>query len=346
MDVVLDIVAAFWYVLALMSPYLLLGFLIAGVLSVVLSPAFVERHLGGHGLWPAVKASLMGVPLPLCSCGVIPVAASLRRHGASRSATTSFLLSTPQTGVDSIAITYSLLGPVFAIFRPVVALVTGIIGGAMTLLFGEKDAPTGGEDRLAKCSGDCCSEAARKRNPLVRILKYGFVTLAGDLAKSLAIGLAIAALITALVPVQWLATLRGGGIWTMLLMMAVGIPMYSCSSGSVPIAAALMMGTQGITPGAAFVFLTTGPATNAATIATVWKTMGHRTAAVYLSAAAVCALGGGILLDSFVGATGIPAGRAYHQMALAWWQHGAGILLVIVLGISVFRPLLTRKPVA
>ena len=112
-----------------MSPYLLFGFLVAGVLSVWVSQELVERHLGGRGIWPLLKASIFGVPLPLCSCGVIPVSMSLHRHGASKGSTIAFLLSTPQTGVDSIFVTLSLLGPLFAIFRPIAALITGVIGG-------------------------------------------------------------------------------------------------------------------------------------------------------------------------------------------------------------------------
>src|SRR5512136_424986 len=117
-----------------MAPYLLFGFLMAGILSVAISPETVERHFGGRGIRPVIKAAVFGVPLPLCSCGVIPVSASLRKHGASRGATTAFLISTPQTGVDSILVTYSLLGGVVAVFRPLAALISGIIGGALVVI--------------------------------------------------------------------------------------------------------------------------------------------------------------------------------------------------------------------
>ncbi|MCK5548758.1 MAG: permease, partial [Thermoplasmata archaeon] len=130
-----DVIIEFWNVLSDMAPYLLFGFFAAGLLSVVISPKFVERHLGGRGILPSLKAALFGIPLPLCSCGVIPVAASIRRHGASRGATTAFLLSTPQTGVDSILVTFSLLGPLFAIVRPVAALLTGVVGGSLVTFF-------------------------------------------------------------------------------------------------------------------------------------------------------------------------------------------------------------------
>ena len=136
MEILTKVIYEFWGTFSDMAPYLLFGFFIAGLLSVFVSPEKVERHLGGNGIWPVLKASVFGVPLPLCSCGVIPVATSLRRHGASRGATTAFLLSTPQTGVDSIMVTFSLLGPVFAIFRPLAAFVTGTVGGVLVNIFG------------------------------------------------------------------------------------------------------------------------------------------------------------------------------------------------------------------
>lgn len=128
-QVIITFMREFWQVLGEMSPYLLFGFLVAGILSAWVPADLIERHLGGRGLWPTLKASLLGIPLPICSCGVIPVAVGLRRHGASRGATTSFLLSTPQTGVDSILVTLGMLGPLYAIYRPIAALVTGVVGG-------------------------------------------------------------------------------------------------------------------------------------------------------------------------------------------------------------------------
>ena len=176
-DIVVRIITEGWVVLGQMAGYLLLGFRVAGVLSVCVSPAWVERHLGGRGLGPVVKASLFGVPLPLCSCGVIPVSASIHRHGASRAATTSFLLSTPQTGVDSIAVTYALLGPVFAVFRPVAALITGFMGGGLVQLF-DDSGRTNRTDKveLPTCTDSCCT-GRRDESSFLRILRYGVVTL-------------------------------------------------------------------------------------------------------------------------------------------------------------------------
>lgn len=296
MDIILDylekILFDFWATAAEMSPYLLFGFFVAGLLSVLISRAMVEKHLGGKGFWHLVKASAFGVPLPLCSCGVIPVSMSLRKHGASRGSTISFLLSTPQTGVDSIFVTLSLLGPVFAIFRPLAAFATGIIGGEMVNIFGEK-AEEEKEQRT-----DECSDSGPGSNKMLRGLRFGFVTLPRDIGKAMLAGLVIAAVISAFIPKDFFAEYLGTGIFAMLVMMFLGIPVYVCATASVPVAAVLI--AKGLTPGAAIVFLMTGPATNAATFATIWKTLGAKTAITYIVSVAGCALLSGILLDYLI----------------------------------------------
>jgi len=285
----------FWGTLAEMSPYLLFGFFVAGFLSVLVSQELVEKHLGGRGIWPLLKASLFGVPLPLCSCGVIPVSMSLRKHGASKGAVISFLLSTPQTGVDSIFVTLSLLGPVFAVFRPVVAFITGIIGG---LLINISEKSTELKNQLTtKCPDQCCDDS-KKNNKIKRGLKYGFVTLPHDIARAMLAGLLIAAFISALVPDGFFAEKLGTGIFAMVVMMFLGIPVYVCATASIPVAAALII--KGLTPGAAIVFLMTGPATNAAAFVTIWKTLGTKTAVIYILTVAGCSLASGILLDFII----------------------------------------------
>lgn len=330
-------VLAFWGIVIDMSPFLLFGFLAAGLLSVLVPPSLVERHLGGRGIWPSVKAAVFGVPLPLCSCGVIPVAASLRRHGASRGATTAFLLSTPQTGVDSILVTLSLLGPVFAVFRPLAALVTGVIGGsAVTLL---EHSGNGTISPAVKCTDACCSfDAGRSR--LYRALHYGFVTLPQDLARSLVVGLLIAALITAVVPRDYfVGTPLGTGIPGMLVMMAIGIPIYVCATASIPVAVAFI--AAGVSPGAAMVFLMTGPATNAATIVTIWNLMGRRTAVIYLATVAFTALGAGLLLDALFTVTPASVSHA-HWMLPPIVNVLSAVGLIAVLANAVFHPFRSR----
>ncbi len=321
----------FWDTVAEMSPYLLFGFLVAGILSVLVSQKFVERHLGGGGVWPLLKASLFGIPLPLCSCGVIPVSMSLYKHGASKGSTISFLLSTPQTGVDSIFVTLSLLGPVFAIFRPVVALVTGFVGGSVVNIFSEvsKD-----ENRpSAKCTDECCEHSDTKRK-IIRGLKFGFITLPRDIGKAMFVGLVIAAIISAVVPDDFLAEeLLGTGIFAMVVMMFLGIPIYVCATASVPVAAALIL--KGLTPGAALVFLITGPATNAAGFTTIWKVLGRRTAIVYILTVMVCALGAGLLLDTMFPELGISVKSYMHQMGTTIVGHIAAVVLFAVLGFAI-----------
>lgn len=293
-EIILKLAEGFWNTLAEMSPYLILGFAAAGLLSVIISQDTVRDQIGRPGAASVFKASLFGVPLPLCSCGVIPVGMSLRKHGASRGAATAFLISTPQTGVDSILVTLSLLGPIFAIVRPVAALLTGVAGGLLADGFAEKD--NASEDQAPACADECCNPEGG-HGKLYRAMKFAFVTLPRDIGKYLLIGLVVAAVISAIVPKDYFSHTLGTGLAPMLLMMLVGIPMYVCSTASVPIAAALM--TSGISPGAALVFLMTGPATNAATIATVWKELGGRTAIIYLAAIAGGALAFGFILDFF-----------------------------------------------
>lgn len=285
-------VLEFWGLIGEMSPYLLFGFLIAGLLSVLISPESVENHLGGKGMWPVAKASLFGVPLPLCSCGVIPVAMGLRKHKASKGATISFLLSTPQTGVDSILVTYSLLGPVFAVFRPVIAFVTGLIGG---LFVDVLDDHNGALKEEEKCQDECCDHDAVKTHPVKRVFKFGFVTLPADIGRAMLLGLLVAAFLSAIIPADFFADKLGTGITAMLIMMVLGIPVYVCATASVPIAAVLIM--KGVSPGAALVFLMTGPSTNAIAFATIWKTLGPKVAIIYIITVAVCAIGSGLLLD-------------------------------------------------
>ena len=298
MEYAAKIIVELWVTIEAMAPYLLLGFGIAGILSVLISPRQVEKHLGGSRFGSVIRASLFGVPLPLCSCSVIPVTASLRHHGAGRGATMAFLLSTPQTGVDSIMVTYALLGPVMAVFRPLAAFVSGIVGGVSVNLIPEKIASQPDPQSASTCGDDCSTATSGHQNIILRILRHGFVTLPRDVGRSMLIGVAVAGAITAFVPDDFLAHYFGGGILSLLAMMLFGIPLYVCATASVPIAAALIM--KGVSPGAALVFLMTGPATNAAGIAAVWKMMGRGAVFVYLATAAVSALICGMIFDRFM----------------------------------------------
>ncbi|MHC4290486.1 MAG: SO_0444 family Cu/Zn efflux transporter [Planctomycetota bacterium] len=320
----------FWNTLAEMSPYLLFGFGMAGLLSVWVNADRVQRHLGGAGFWQVFKASLFGVPLPLCSCGVIPVSMSLHKHGASKGATVSFLLSTPQTGVDSILVTYSLMGPVFAIFRPVAAFVTGLFGGCIINAVENHDTHHAPEEK-EQCTDDCCVNE-KKQNWLVRAAKHGFITLPADIGRSMVVGLFIAALIAALVPENYFAEAlsgTGSSILSMLVMMVVGIPIYVCATASVPIAVQLI--AIGLSPGTAFVFLMTGPATNAATLATLAGQVGKRAAIIFLLTVVVSSLAGGLILDALFRGNIDQIIHAHGFMLPQWLKSACAIILLAVL---------------
>lgn len=297
MEYLTTILTDFWVTFEAMAPFLLFGFGVAGILSVLISAETVQKHLGGSKIASVIKAAMFGVPLPLCSCSVIPVTASLRKHGAGRGATMAFLLSTPQTGVDSIMVTYALLGPVLAIFRPIVAFISGLIGGITANLLPENAFEE--EKKQTTCADTCCSNTKdNKQNIFWRIFNHGFITLPRDVGRSMLIGVLIACAITAFVPDDLLAKYLGGGILSLFAMMLFGIPVYVCATASVPIAAALIL--KGVSPGAALVFLMTGPATNAAAIASVWKMMGARTVAVYLTTTAITAIISGFIFDKLI----------------------------------------------
>jgi len=327
------IAGAFWSTICEMAPFLLLGFFIAGVLSVVMSADWIERNLGRGRISSVIKASAFGVPLPLCSCGVIPVGASLRRHGASRGATTAFLISTPQTGVDSIFATFSLLGWVFAVFRPIAALISGVLGGAVVSAFegdGASDAGNNGEP----CTDACCT--AHGAGKIAAALKYGLVTLPRDIGKALLIGLAAGALISMYVSEDYFSQAVPPGAVQILLLMLVGIPLYICATASIPIAAGLIV--AGVSPGAAFAMLMTGPATNAATIVTIWKVLGRRTCLIYLGTMMVSAFVGGMLLDQFV-TIGEVRMAMQHEWLPAWAKGTSAVVLLGMLGLGAFwRP--------
>ena len=334
MVMVWDVAQAAWLTLTAMAPYLLFGFFMAGILSMFISPRLVEDHLGGRGIWPIMKASLLGIPLPLCSCSVIPVAASLRRHGAGHGATSAFLISTPQTGVDSLLATISLLGPVFAIFRTLCAFVSGVIGGGIVDLFSPHT-----DTAEAACEAACCGAEAQG-NRFLRAMKHGFGTLVNDVSGPLLAGLVIAGLISAFVPESLFTEHVGEGLPAMLLMLALGIPIYVCATASIPIAAAMIL--KGVSPGAALVFLMTGPATNAASITTIWRLFGPRAGVAFLVSVAVTALGSGLLMDAWIPATVLRIDVVVKAEHGASWKSAAAIVLLALLLVPWARKLYRR----
>lgn len=280
-----------WTLLTEMSPYLLFGFLFAGLLHIYLQKEKVGGMLKGNNFRSVVNATLLGIPLPLCSCGVIPAGLSFHKNGASKGSTVSFLISTPQTGIDSILVTYSLLGLPFAIIRPFVALITGLTGGIAANLLDNKEV-------LTKKETTKKNEHLTSKHALSKVLHYGFVEFIQDISKWLIIGLLLAALLAVIIPNDFFIQFIDKPWLNMLLVLAASVPLYICATGSVPIAAVLIM--KGLSPGAALVFLMAGPATNIATITVLWKSLGKKSTLIYLATIIIGSLFFGYLIDSFL----------------------------------------------
>lgn len=307
----MDFLDSLLYMLNEMSPYILLGFFIAGLLHAFVSREMFARHLSGNSLATVVKAALIGVPLPLCSCGVLPTAIAMRRNGASRAASSAFLISTPQTGVDSIAATWSLLGPAFAVLRPVAALVTAVFGG-VAVGTTEKDSSGSGSCSVAPDATE--ERPATFAGKIVASLRYGFVDLVSSIGLWLTVGLIIAALITVYVPADFFSILGNKPIVSMVIALMVAVPMYVCATGSIPIALSLIL--KGLSPGTAFVLLMAGPAANFASFTLISREMGRRAASVYLGSIIVGAMAMGLAIDYLMPAHWFAIG---HDSAM----HGA-----------------------
>lgn len=331
------------YMLGEMSPYVLLGFLIAGLMHAFLPQQAMARHLAGTGLKPVTKAALFGIPLPLCSCGVLPTAISMRRQGASKAASTSFLIATPQTGVDSIAATWSLLGPAFAVVRPVAALVTSLFGG---LAVGHTERKETAE--ADSCNTQCATVAQSKRSfgqKCLDALRYGFIDLLGSIGGWLTIGLIIAALITVYVPNEFFGIFGNTPILSMIAVLIIAIPMYVCATGSIPIALSLMM--KGLSPGTALVLLMAGPAANFASFTLISREMGRRSAIVYIASIIVGAMTFGLIIDyllpaSWFTVTDVHA-ACHHMEGMSLFPAICSVVLVALLIFTFVKSRLTNR---
>ena len=270
-----------------MSPYLLLGFLIAGILHVFVPRTFYNKYLSRDNKFSVLYAALLGIPLPLCSCGVIPTAIGLRNEKASKGAVASFLIATPQTGIDSILATFSVLGLGFAIIRPVAALVTGVCGGLLVNRLVREDT------EIATVGSACRVESGNK---VWRVLRYAYFDMIQDIGLRLVIGLLLAALIQVVVPDEFFLHFGSNPLLQMLVILVVAVPMYICSTGSIPVAAALIM--KGLSPGAALVMLMAGPAVNMASILVVRKALGGRFTTIYLLVIVGFSILFGLLIDA------------------------------------------------
>ena len=341
-----------------MSPYLLLGFLAAGILHTFVPQSIYAKHLAGSDWRSVAKAALFGIPLPLCSCGVLPTAVSLRNNGASRASSTSFLIATPQTGVDSIAATYSLLGLAFAVIRPVAALVTALFGGMLVARVERTDVVSHSDDHDCHCDGgddacccddDCgCSTAPRAYTFVGKVaeaLHYGFIDMMKSIGRWLVIGLVVATLITVCIPDNFFAAFAQYPLLNMIVVLALSIPMYVCATGSIPIALSLML--KGLTPGAALVLLMAGPAANFASVLVINRSFGKRSTVAYLASIIGGAMAFGLLVDYVLPASWfVPslAGEMAHcSHCTSWLNVVCSVVLVALLVLTQVEMIIRRK---
>lgn len=308
-----------------MAPYLLLGFLLAGITHRFFPKEWIKSHLSGNGFIQSLKASIFGVPLPVCSCGIIPLAKELKKNGASNPGVASFLASTPQTGVDSIAATAGLMGGPFALLRVIVAFISGIVTGTLIGLL-EKSGL-----KKSSPSDIPVGQDTKPSGGIVGILKYSLIELPSDIRNSLTLGLLVAALISLFLP-DFSAVSSDQSTWlTYLGVMALAIPLYVCSTGSIPIAIALI--ASGLTPGAALIFLVAGPATNIVTIVTMGDIIGWRNTMLYLFSVIGIAWLSAAIVDSSFFTLELTEGLAHihdHGITLFQW------ICLTVLVISLF----------
>lgn len=354
-----------------MSPYLLLGFLIAGVLHVYVPRTLYSRFFHRKGFGSVAGAALLGVPLPLCSCGVIPAAVGLRREGASEGATVSFLVATPQTGVDSILVTYSLFGLPFAIIRPVASFLVALFSGVMVDKYGANPAPQIDYSKVtfgaptyttadAHCACGCgCDHSHHGEQPksIWAVLKYSFVDMMTDYGKWLVVGLLIAAAITVLIPDSFFELFKEYYLLNILAILIISTPMYICATGSTPVALSLIL--KGVSPGAAFVLLMAGPATNIASLIILRKEIGKRKTIIYLISIVVGAIACALVIDfvlpqewfSFL----TPLGDALHHghdhdhscelctHGPLWWQWLCSGAFVVLFANAMVRKALKKR---
>ncbi len=382
---------ALWQLSIAMAPYILFGLVFAGILHEIVPDSIVTKHLGSDNVSSVVKSTLFGIPLPVCSCGVIPLATSIKKSGASKGATLSFLISTPITGVDSILATYGIFGWIFTLYRIVTSMIIAVAAGILTNIFDrtdeaeksetEKQSPapkpafgavgvqhptreTAPSFQMKASQSDanynssflipnstfasapeapsCCDSEEKKGFSFVAAMKYAFITLLGDIAKPLFWGLLLGALITVAIPDNLSELLKTYNWLSYLIVIAIAVPMYVCATASLPIAAGLML--SGVSAGAAFVFLSAGPATNTVTIGVVKKMLGSRSLAIYLGTIVIGSVIFGLGLDFVFDASNIDPASLVHMD-----EHGgiiATLSAVVLWGLVLYfiaKPWFTKK---
>ena len=345
-----------WEIFQLLAPFMLIGLLLAGMLHILIPRRMIQRLMGGKGLLSVITSAALGIPLPICSCGIVPISIELHRKGASKPSIMSFLITTPESGTDSILITWGLLGPFMAIARPIASFFSALLAGVCAIgLLRDSDQYDSGKQEDTECNDHCHSDQEQecfdgkvedktdtmaslepdcipKSQIIKRIWSYAFKKMADEIVFSLLVGLLLAGLIIVAFPDNLTEYGLGKGIIPMLIMLAASVPLYMCASASTPIAAALIV--KGISPGAAMVFLLAGPATNITTIVMLTKQFGGRFVRIYLACIIAGALISGYVFDYLLvlsGAHIIPTMSMDSHSIIGAFQWVSALLLIALM---------------
>lgn len=295
-----------WNYLVLSAPYFTLGLIGSALIHYFLNKDTIKKYLGGASFGSVFKAAAIGVPLPLCSCSVVPAAVTLKKNGASTSSTSSFLISTPESGVDSIAMTYALIGLPMAILRPLAAFATAFFAGVLQIFFNTDDFVAEVEEEKKSC---CSKNKNTTEKSFKNSFRYAFVDLMDDMVGWLTFGLVLGALLNMVVPDNFFSSLGSGT--SMLAILGIGIPFYICASASTPIAASLLM--KGLSPGSALLFLLVGPATNLSNIMIIQKYIGRKAVIINLISIIVVSIIFALTVDSLMPAMDIKMKGHHHE---------------------------------
>jgi uncharacterized membrane protein YraQ (UPF0718 family) len=342
----MEFLKTLWNYIIVSAPFLMLGMLAAGFIHAFITEKRIQKAMGGKSLWTVVKAAVLGIPLPLCSCAVIPTAVTLKKNGANNAATSSFLISTPESGVDSIAMTYAMMDLPMTIIRPVSAFLSALVAGILQFIF-NPDTPLPKEEAKSCCPKTKCGNAKPvERDSLAarisKMFKFGFFELMDDLGEWLALGLLIGAMIEFFIPPEFFAGLNGlGGRFIILL---IGIPMYICASATTPIAASLVL--KGMSPGTSLLILLVGPATNISNILVLQKYIGKKGILINIFTIAFVALIMSFVVDYIYTTFALPLdfniGAHEHEHGYVWWKLSLAIAFTLLLSKSLLKALMKR----
>lgn len=323
-----------------MAQYIMLGLLFVGLMNLFVTRELISKHVGKNSILSVFKSALLGIPLPLCSCGVVPTSIHMVNNGASKPAVVAFLTSTPQTGLDSIIATYGMMGPVFGIFRPIAALMMGLISGVTANLFTKKEEQK--PKQLFSLDNMQLKPKPVKDSKYYyeKLIKYPFFEFLDDISIHFIIGIIVAGIITFSIPENFFSgSVISQGLAGMFLLLLVSIPMYVCATASIPIGVGLIM--KGFSPGVAFVFLAAGPAVNAATLSLISKSIGKRTTVIYVTMISIMSVLFGLLLDWIFLVSGVNVmnqiahlhGHEMHHVGIIQWILGAVFFVLLILSI-------------